>query len=107
MNQKTIGKDAAIALYEAKWWEGRTAREIAEFQFSVAELCCPFDVLQKAVETALDRPVFTHEFAFVEELYKELMGEREAPSFQEILDLIPEEKRIVVVVENELQNLVN
>ena len=96
--QKSIGREAALALVDKKWWEGKSFREIAEFQMSTAELCMPFDKFQEAVEKTLGRPVFTHEFGMnVEGLWKELFENGEAPSFEEILNMIPEEKRIVVM----------
>lgn len=97
MNRQTIGKEKAIALSETNWWEGKSAREIAEFQMLTVELCCPFSVFHGAVEEALGRPVFTHEFAF-DGIMEELLNGKEAPSFQEIMDLIPEDKRVVVIM---------
>lgn len=95
-----IGRDAAIALSDTKWWEGKTHREIAVFQMSTAELCCPFEVFHEAVEKTLGRPVFTHEFGLnYDGLYSELIGEKNAPSLQEILDLIPQDKRLIIVAE--------
>ena len=49
------------------------------------------------MEAVLGRPVFTHEFAFKEKLQGELGGEKEAPTFEEILALIPEGKRVAVI----------
>lgn len=46
----------------------------------------------EAMEKTLGRPVFTHEFAFREELRKELYGEKEPSTFEEICALIPKEK---------------
>ena len=56
----------------------------------------PFSVFHEAVEKVLDRPVWTHEFALPERLRAEMLGERSAPTFKEILDLIPAEKKIVI-----------
>lgn len=98
--QRSIGRDAAIHLHDSKWWEGRTYREIAEFQMSTQELCMPFSVFHEAVEKTLGRPVFTHEFGLnFDGLLSEMMGEKEPPSFEEIIALIPAEKLIVVTTE--------
>jgi hypothetical protein len=56
----------------------------------------PFDVFHKAIEKTLGRPVFTHEFAFSDSLKKELYGEKEPPTFEEILSMIQKEKLIVI-----------
>src|SRR5687767_6841001 len=88
--QKSIGRRRAAALAETEWWIGRTPREIAKFQLFTVELCLPFDVFRRAVEEALDRPVWIHEFGFdVDGLIHELLDERDPPTFEEILDLIP------------------
>ena len=95
--QKSIGKDAAIALFESKWWIGKSHREIAEFQMHTTELCCPFDVFHGAMEKALGRSIWTHEFAMnFDGLRAELFDGNTAPTFQDILELIPAHKRIVV-----------
>lgn len=96
--QQSIGSEAAIALYDTKWWSGKPEREVAEFQMHHAELCMPFDEFHRCMEVALGRPVWTHEFGLdFDGLLAELMGERKAPTFGQILALIPEEKRLVVV----------
>lgn len=93
---KQLTKEQAIAFAENKLYEGMTSRQIAEFQLNQELLCMPFSVFHKAIEEALGRPVWTHEFAFSENLKQELMGERDAPTFEEIIELIPADKRIIV-----------
>ena len=95
---KQLTKEQAIAFVENKLYEDMTDREKAEFQIEQERLCMPFDVFHKAIEKTLGRPVFTHEFAsaYVDNLKKELHGEKESPTFEEILSLIPKEKLIVV-----------
>ena len=96
--QKSIGREAAIALANTNWWVGKEPKEIARIGLFTTELCLPFDVLHEAIEKALGRPVFTHEFGLnFDGICQELLGERDAPTFTEILNLIPEEKRILVV----------
>jgi hypothetical protein len=99
MNYQSIGKEKAIAMYESKWWEGLNSKQVVKFQLFTNELCMPFDQFHKAIETELGRPVFTHEFGpGRDNLALEFLGERDAPSLDEILDLIPEEKRIVIQI---------
>jgi len=59
----------------------------------------PFGAFHEAVEQALGRSVWTHEFASsnVEQLRKEFLGDRAKPSLEEIFNLIPESKRILAV----------
>ncbi|MDE1139904.1 MAG: hypothetical protein PW999_09675 [Paraburkholderia tropica] len=92
-------KDEAIALSESKFWEPMSYRERAVFQIFEDRLCMPFSVFHEAIEKALDRPVFTHEFGLNREgLQKELMGEVPAPTMEEIMNLIPAEKRLIIAV---------
>ena len=93
---KQLTKEQALAFFENKLYEGWTDRQIAEFQIEQDRLCMPFDVFHEAIEKTLGRPVFTHEFAFCEELRKELYGEKEPPTFEEICALIPNEKLILI-----------
>lgn len=92
-------KEEAIALYNSEFWVHLSDREKAEFQLFENKLCMPFHVFHEAVEKTLGRPVFTHEFGLsLKELQMEILGERQPPTFEEILELIPEEKRIIIVV---------
>lgn len=95
---KSIGREAAIALAETKWWVGREPREIALRGMLCVELCLPFAVLHENVEKALGRPVYTHEFSSLnyDGIIEELRGERDAPTLQDIIEMIPEDKRILI-----------
>jgi len=96
---QSIGKENAILLAKTEWWETRAPREIVGFQLFVDELCMPFDKFHEAVEAAIGRPVWTHEFGVnVEGLKGEFLGKKPAPTIDEIMGLIPEEKRIPIVV---------
>lgn len=100
MKRQSIGKEKAKELASTNWWELCSHREIAEFQLFTKELVCPFEVFHKAVEESLNRPVWTHEFGLnYEGICKEFLGERTAPTMREIIDLIPEEKRLIVQLE--------
>ncbi len=96
LEQRSIGKDAAIALAESNWWEGKSDRDIFAFQMQTQELCMPFGRFHEAAEKALGRSVWTHEFARSDLLWTEFNGDAPAPTFQNILDLIPAEKRMVI-----------
>lgn len=69
------------------------------FQLFEPLLCMPFDIFHEAVEKTLNRSVFTHEFGLNwKGLQKEILGEKDPPTFTEIIDLIPEEKRIIITI---------
>ena len=94
---KQLTKEQAISFYDNKLYENMSYRQIAEFQIEQDRLCMPFDIFHEAIEKTLGRPVFTHEFGFNREgLKKELYGEKEPPTFEEICALIPKEKLILI-----------
>jgi hypothetical protein len=92
-----LTKDEAVAFAESKSYEGMSYRQIAEFQINQKCLCMPFSKFHEAVEKTLDRPVFTHEFGMnYDGIKAEIMDGKEAPSFEEIIGLIPKGKLILV-----------
>ena len=92
-----LTKEQAIAFYDNKLYENMSCRQIAEFQMAQDRLCMPFGVFCKALEETLGRPVFTHEFALnYDGLLKELYGEKEPPTFEDVISLIPKEKLILI-----------
>jgi hypothetical protein len=98
MSQKiSIGREQAIQFYDTEWWKEKSYREIAFYQLFTVELMCPFDIFHEAVEKSLGRPVFTHEFGLnYDGLCQEFLGQRSSPSLKEVLNLIPENKRIIL-----------
>ena len=92
-------KGEAIALAESRFWETMSQEDRAIFQLCEDRLCMPFKVFHEAVEAVLGRAVWTHEFAHRDALKRELFGDKPAPTMEEILDLIPAEKRILVKME--------
>lgn len=93
---KQLTEEQAIELAKTGWWRTKVARDIALFQMQQDRLCMDFSAFHKAVEEALNRPVYTHEFAFKDRLWLELIRENSAPTFEDIINLIPKEKRIVL-----------
>jgi hypothetical protein len=91
-------RDDAVFLSESRFWEQLSYRERAMFQLWEERLCMPFEVFHEAVEKALDRPVYTHEFGLnLDGLRRELLGDQPAPTLDDILALIPADKRVVIV----------
>ena len=93
-------REQAVALHDSKFWEALDPVARAEFQLQEARLCMPFDVFHAAVEKALGRPVWTHEFGDRASLLAELHKQKPPRTMQEILDLIPAEKRLMIVAED-------
>lgn len=90
--------EQAIQLAKSNWWKGLPAHDIVTFQLFEDKLCMDFSDFHKAVEDSLGRPVWTHEFAFADKLKQEFLGDKPAPTFEEIVNLIPADKRIIVQV---------
>ncbi len=92
-----MDREQALKLVETKWWEGKSPKEIVAFQLYEEKLCCPFEVFHSALEHALERPVFTHELAFVDNIRDEFEGKGPKPSLEDILNLIPADKKVIIV----------
>lgn len=95
-----LTKEQAIELAESGAWKEMNLRQRAEFQILQNKLCMPFDVFHEAVEKTLERPVYTHEFSSLghDGLIAELFEGKKPPTLQEIMEMIPTEKRIIVSV---------
>jgi len=91
----------AIALAESQWWKDKDAIVIAVFQLSQERLCVDFSDFHKAVESALGRSVWTHEFAYPDLLWDELHEKRVPPTFNDILNMLPIDKVIIIEREND------
>ena len=91
MSQK-IPKEQAVRLSKSEFWLNLNNYPIALFQLSFDTLCMPWDVFHEAVELALDREVYSHEFQNLNDLREELLGNKATPTQEEILSLIPSEK---------------
>ena len=99
MEIKTIQltKTQVLEFAKSGAWKEMNFRQRAEFQMLQRLLCMPFDVFQEAMEKTLNRPVYTHEFGLNHDgLSQELFDGKSPPTLQEIIDMIPAEKRIVV-----------
>lgn len=91
-----LTEEQAIAFFENKRWESLDLKTRALFQIHQDRMCMPFDVFHEAVQKTLGRSVFTHEFAFIPRLKDELMGLADAPTLEQIIALLPQDKTIVV-----------
>jgi hypothetical protein len=93
---KQLTKEQAIEFAESRIWENWTDHQIVNFQLFQDLLCIDFTRFHEAIEKVLHRPVYTHEFAKQQSLQKEFLKEKPAPTLEEIINLIPEEKRIII-----------
>lgn len=94
---KQLTEKQAIAFYKGGLWETWDNEQIVKFQLFQKLLCVDFGRFHEAVEGVLGRPVYTHEFGLnYDGIVLEYLGERKAPSWDEIIEMIPEEKRIII-----------
>lgn len=91
-----LTEQQAISMFDSKVWEQWTPEEVVRFQLFQKRLCMEFSHFHKCMQEVLGRPVYTHEFAFRDGIIKEYLGEKETPTMEEIFNLIPEEKRIII-----------
>lgn len=96
-----MGEKAAVAVFESGVWKEWSAEQKVAFQLFEERLCMPFGDFQAAVEEVLERPVFTHEFAFRDHLVDEFLGKKPKATFAEVLALIPAETLVIVEVPND------
>jgi len=94
---KELTEKQAIELAESKVWKKWTPNEVVKFQLFQEKLCMDFSHFHMCLEKELGRAVFTHELGFVDNIRKEFLGEEKAPSFEEIVNLIPEHKRLLIL----------
>ena len=72
-----IVKKHAIKLAEKNVVEKQSDEAIFLFQMNQPTLCMDFERFHKATEKILDRPVWTHEFAHPELLFREYIKKLE------------------------------
>lgn len=102
MITEELTKEEAIRIYDTKEYENWNDREKVAAMLYGKLLCMPFDVFHAAIERVLDRPVFTHELGLnYEGIVKEFEGTGKKPTIEEIINLIPEEKRIMISVNHD------
>lgn len=91
-----LTQQEAIDFAKSGIWKNWTDEQIVRFQLFQKRMAMDFSRLHQAIEVVLGRSVFTHEFAIRDELIKEYLGGKPKPTMDEILELIPAEKRIII-----------
>ena len=90
-----LSEEMAIELFESKWWEPIGLAKAAWLQLHQERLCMPFGEYHKAVSFLLGRAVYNHELANSEALIAEVHSGK-SPTLQEIMDLLPQRKLMVI-----------
>ena len=92
-----LNKEQAIAVAKSEIWKKWNDEDIIRFQLFQDLLCMDFSKFHKAIEKVLNRPVYAHEFASKDQLIKEYLGKSSMPTFNEIVNLIPPEKHLIIL----------
>ena len=96
---KQLTREQAIELAKSKVYENWTNEEIVRCQLFQEKLCMDFSRFHEALEKVLGRPILTHEIAMnYDGIVSEFLGEKDSPTFEEIIELIPKDKRVVIGV---------
>ena len=95
---KQLTEKQAINFFESGVWKDWNAEQLVRLQIFQDRLCVPWETFHKAMKDVLGRPVYTHEFMSSnrDSLTEEYLGTKEAPTLEEIINLIPQEKRIII-----------
>jgi len=95
---KQLTKDQAIKFAQSEIWKDMTDQQIVEFQLFQPRLCMPFEEYLRAISAVLKRDVSVHEIRLsnYDALKAEFLGEKHPPTLEEIINMIPEEKRILI-----------
>jgi hypothetical protein len=92
-----LTKEQAIAFHDSGEWKTWNHEQIVRLQLFQKKLCVPFGRFHEAMEAVLGRSVWTHEFGLnYDGLVEEYLGTKQAPTMQEIIDLIPTDKRLIL-----------
>lgn len=98
---KQLTRKQAIKFYKSEIWKDMTDDDLVKMQLFQKRLSMPFSIFHEAITRVLNRDVYTHEFADSKTLQLEYLGEKEPPTLEEIMDIIPKEKRIFIQIEKE------
>ena len=94
---KQLTEKQAIKFAASGAWKEWDDEQIVRFQLFQKRLCVDFGRFQQAMKKVLGRPVFTHEFGLnYKGLVEEYLGTKPKPILEEIIELIPEEKRLII-----------
>ena len=95
-----LTEQQAIAMAKSGEYNNWTDDQIVRFQLFQHRLCMDFSKFHEALTNVLQRPVFTHELMSSnrDNIVMEYLGERDTPTLEEIINLIPEEKRIILEI---------
>src|SRR5579859_5066392 len=91
-----LTKEEAINFAKSGIWKKWDDEKIVRFQLFQKKLAMDFSKFQTALSKVLGRDVFTHELANRESIVEEYLGAKNPPTFEEIVNMIPKDKRSIL-----------
>jgi len=94
---KQLTEKQAIMFAKSNIWKKWNNEQIVRFQLFQRKLCMDFSRFHQALEKVLNRSVYTHELGLnYDGIIKEYLGINPEPTLDEIINLIPKEKRLII-----------
>jgi hypothetical protein len=97
MNVNWLSKEEAIEIGKSGVWKEWDATKKVLVQLFNDLMCIPISEYQNALNEVLGRLVLTHELAYPDMLRDEYLTLRPPPTMQEIIDLMPGDRPLIVV----------
>jgi hypothetical protein len=91
---KQLTANQAAAVYKSGEWKDWTDEEKVKFQLYQDNGCMPVEEFHGALEKILNRRVLNGEFIDMQLLRAEYEKQRPSPTFEEIMKIIPGNKRV-------------
>lgn len=90
----------AITIFDSNIWQSWDDETVVRFQLFQDRLCMPFNRFHTALQRVLKRKVYTSELCTnnLDNIYKEYLGYKPAPTFDEIISLIPKDKLNIIEI---------
>ena len=98
--ENQLTKEQAIKMFDSYLWKEWNDEQIVRFQLFQKKLCMPFSCFHSAVENVFGRQVYTHEFAYPDNLKEEYLGSKPEPTLDEIFAILPKDKLLFINADN-------
>lgn len=89
----------AIRFAKTEWWKRLPSEDAARIQLRERKIIMPIDLFKEGCRILLGRPVFTHELGDPGALLREASALTPERSLSDIFKLLPEGRRMLVVME--------
>ena len=95
MTEQLTKKQAQYLNDVGAWWDW-TDEQVVRFQLFQKKLAMPSYRFHEALEVVLKRGIYLREYSQRDKLCEEYLQSNTMPTFQEIIQMIPEDKRFII-----------